>query len=122
MILERSRKGANDTAMLQIITANRLTDGRIVYRKAPGVWVGDIASAARCTTKEEAAAAMDSAKVDFAANLVVEIEAIEVKDGPGGLTAVTNRDRIRVAGGPTILVSAPPAGTAINSEQDDVSI
>ncbi len=120
--MEASEKGATDTTMLQIISANRLTDGRIVFRKAPGIWVGDIASAAQCATKEEAAAALDSAKADFVANLVIEVEAIEMKDGPAGLVPVTNRDRIRVAGGPTIAVSTPPAPTAIKSEQDDVSI
>ena len=108
--------------MLQIISANRLTDGRIVYRKGPGVWVGDIDSATRATSKEEAAAALDAAKADVTANLVVEVEPVDVTEVGGRLKALSMRDKIRVAGAPTMPVKATPASVPSQSEQNDVSI
>jgi hypothetical protein len=107
--------------MLQILSANRLTDGRIVFRDASGAWGSDLAAAARFDSKEAVAAGLEAAKADMAANLVIEVEAIEVKDGPRGLEPITMRDRIRVAG-PSVLEKAAPIPAPIKSEQNDVSI
>ncbi len=122
--------------MLQVISANRLTDGRIVYRAATGAWVPAIADAARHSSKEEAALALEAAKGDVAANIVIEVEPVELREGPGGLTPVTMRDKIRVAGAPTMPFapqdsvsqksagqdSAGTAPASVKNEQNDVSI
>ena len=107
--------------MLQIIIANRLTDGLIVFRNAGGEWGTSVATAVLLTTKEEAALALDGAKADTAANLVVDAEAIDVRDGPGGIAPLALRDRIRVSG-PTILQDKAPAAAASKGGETDVSI
>ena len=108
--------------MVQIISANRLTDGRIVYRDGAGHWTVDVTAAARFADKKALEPGLEAAKADMAVNLVVEIEAVELQGD--GKTPVTMRDRIRVAG-PSILetgASRINAGAPASSEQNDVSI
>ena len=110
--------------MIQIISANRLTDGRIVYRDAGGVWRTEIAAAARLTDKAALDSAMDGARTDMAANLVIEVEAIELSKDGAHPVAATMRNRIRMSG-PSILETGARATTtasAVKSEQNDVSI
>jgi hypothetical protein len=84
---------------VEIITANRLGDGRVVFQTASG-WSPDIADAAVLHTKEAVAAALDRANADAAGNLVVEPYAIAVRPGADGLVPTRLRERIR-AEGPT---------------------
>ena len=44
--------------MPQVLTANRLSDGEVVYLTADGAWVGDIASAQILSTEPEGEAAL----------------------------------------------------------------
>lgn len=107
--------------MPQIISANRLLDGRIVFRAASGAWVANPAEAALYAGKDELAAGLAAAQADFAANLVIEIEAVEVKVSGDAVSAVTMRDKVRFAG-PSVLQSAPPSPVPVANEQNDVSI
>ena len=107
--------------MPHIVSANRLTDGRIVFRTAAGGWDEALPAALLLNSKAELEAAMESARADMAANRVVEVEAVEVRTEPGGLTAVTMRDKIRIAG-PSVLTPSAPHPAPARSEQNDVSI
>ena len=107
--------------MLQIISANRLIDGRIVFRDASGAWDENPSRAARYASKEELAVGLAAAQVDFAANLIIEIEAVEVTLSGDTVAAVTMRDKVRF-GGPSVLKSALPAPVHVANEQTDVSI
>jgi hypothetical protein len=107
--------------MLTIISANRLIDGLIVFRDSGGHWTTEFAAARRYTSKEDLESGLESARADIAANKVIEIEPIEMKDGPGGSVAVTMRNRVRLSG-PSILQAKQTPAPAVPSEQNDVSI
>ncbi len=97
---------------MQIITANRLGDGRVIFQTPTG-WSHDIAMADVLDTAEALETAMTRANLAAAQNRVVEPYAIDVKRGPAGLVPTKLRERIR-AEGPTTGHSkdeAPPART-----------
>jgi hypothetical protein len=85
--------------MAEIVTANRLGDGRVVFQTASG-WSHEIARATLLDTAEAVAAALDRANADAAANLVVEPYAIAVRSSAEGPIPTRLRERIR-AEGPT---------------------
>jgi sulfite reductase (NADPH) hemoprotein beta-component len=84
---------------MQIVTANRLTDGRVVFRDRDGRWVSAIAGAA-VLDAAAAKVAVEASQADVAARLIVEPYAIDVVQGPAGIAPKTMREQIR-AGGPT---------------------
>lgn len=92
---------------MDVITANRLSDGRVVFRTAGG-WSTDVSEAERLEGKEAVAAALAHAGEDAAANIVVEVYAIGVVEAEGRLVPAKLRERIR-ASGPTAGNSLHPA-------------
>ena len=84
---------------MQIVTANRLTDGRVVFRDHDGRWVETIA-AATVLDATAAKTAVEASQADVAARLIVEPHVVEVVQGPTGVVPKTMREKIR-AGGPT---------------------
>ena len=84
---------------MDVITANSLGDGRVVFQTPTG-WVHDIAAAEILLSKEGLEAALARANADAAGNRVVEPYAVEVKREGGRLVPVKLRERIR-ADGPT---------------------
>ncbi len=107
--------------MLTIISANRLIDGLIVFRDSGGKWTTEFAGARHFTSKEELESGLEAARADFAANKVIEVEPVEMKDGADGPVAVTMRNRVRLSG-PSILQAKKTPAMAVPSEQNDVSI
>ena len=109
--------------MQQVITANRLRDGVVVF-VGPGLqWVERLPEAEVYTALDTAAAALQAAQKDEAANLVLDIYAIDVADRQGELKPIKLREAIR-AQGPTVH---PEHGkmtgrTAKNGSDSDVSI
>ena len=87
--------------MPQIITANRLIDGEVVFRAADGTWVRDVNGSGVLGTKDEVAAAEAAAAADFAAAVVVDVATIDVTVADGRVVPVRLRERIR-AYGPTV--------------------
>ena len=84
---------------MQIVTANRLVDGRVVFRDGEGRWVEAFAEAA-IVDKAAAEAAVAASAADVAARLIVEPYAVEVIAVAGGVEPKAMREKIR-AGGPT---------------------
>ena len=84
---------------MNVIIANALADGLVVFQTADG-WTHEIDKAGVLDGKEAVAAALDRALRDAAANVVVEPTAIEVRRDGGHLVPVKLRERIR-AEGPT---------------------
>lgn len=82
----------------QAITANRLTDGAVVYLTDDGEWSERIADSRTATTKEEASALLAEAERAVARQIVVTPYLFALADGDG--RPVRLRERIR-AGGPT---------------------
>lgn len=87
--------------MAQIVTANSLIDGAVVFRAADGGWVSSVDGAGLLHSKEEAALAESAAHADAAQAVVVDVALIDVAVTDGRIVPVRLRERIR-AFGPTV--------------------
>ena len=87
--------------MGQVITANRLRDGIVVFLGTDFSWVEQIAAARLFASKDTAEAGLAACKKDEADNLVLDIYAIDVTEKNGTFVPVRMREAIR-ATGPTI--------------------
>lgn len=90
---------------MEIITANSLEDGLVVFQAASG-WTLDVNQAEVLDGKEAVAAALERAAADAAANIVVDPYAIQVARNGAELVPAKLRERIR-AEGPTAGNSKP---------------
>jgi hypothetical protein len=90
---------------LQILTANRLTDGVVVWYDVDGQWSLTIERAEIARDKETAARLEAVGKQAFAANLVVDVNLIDIEEVDGVIRPLRLRERIR-AEGPTIDYAA----------------
>ena len=86
---------------MQVITANRLIDGRVVFFTAGNGWDVDVAHARVHADQSTVDADLVLANADVDARKVVEPYAIVVEVVDGRPVPKTLRERIR-AGGPTI--------------------
>jgi hypothetical protein len=84
---------------MKVLTANRLHDGAVVYRKPDQSWVRTIADAKLLDTDAESALA--DAQADVAAAKIVGLELIDVFETETGPQPVSLREKIR-AFGPTV--------------------
>jgi hypothetical protein len=87
--------------MPEIVSANRLTDGIVVFLAKDDSWVETLAGAELFSGKPAVAEGLKRAEAAMARNLVVEILAVEVETTPRGIEPRHIRDRIRAAG-PTV--------------------
>ena len=94
---------------MDVITANRLKDGLVVFQAAGG-WTIDVNQAEMLDGKETVASALDRAKADAALNIVVDPYAIPVTITATGIAPTRLRERIR-AEGPTTGNSKIAAGS-----------
>ena len=83
------------------VTANRLTDGIVVFYDPSFRWVENLQHAALFASKDEVAAALKRAGSDVTANIVVDPFDFDVIEENGKLRAAHLRDAIR-ADGPTV--------------------
>lgn len=93
----------------QILTANRLDDGRVVFRDGEGRWVERFAAA---TVLDAAAAetALAATAADVAARRIVGPYLVAVIEVDGRLEPKTMREKIRVSG--------PTAGSEVAALRD----
>jgi hypothetical protein len=85
----------------QMVTANRLTDGAVVFLAADGSWVEHLAAGQAVPEGEAAAAQLKRAEAATRAEVVAPY-LIDVGPGAdGGIMALRYRERIR-AGGPSV--------------------
>lgn len=87
--------------MQQVITANRLGDGAVVFVGPEQRWVDRLSEAAVFNAVEETNVALQSAQKDELGNIVLDIYAIEVAERGGVLRPTKLREAIR-AQGPTV--------------------
>jgi hypothetical protein len=81
----------------QVLTANRLRDGEVVYWRA-GAWVETFVAAQVFDAKPEADAALARAGDDVTARLVVGVYLFPVRVENGRLRAVEEREIVRSEG------------------------
>jgi hypothetical protein len=87
--------------MQEMMTANRLTDGLVVFLDAAGGWTEDFHKGALIEGAEAKARAMALAARSATDNLVVDPYPIELELRAGHLAPKALRERIR-ATGPTV--------------------
>ena len=85
----------------QMVLANRLTDGRVVFLAPDGSWAEDIAAGAVATDPDAGQALLAAAKLAESRNVVVEPDLIGIRQSAGQRRPVAWRDVIRAAG-PTV--------------------
>ncbi len=90
----------------QVITANRLHDGRVVYLTPAGQWSKAIAEAQLYEDDTSAQAAIAKGAAAVAARQIVDPYLIPVTHGDGAITPTRYREAIR-AFGPSITAGTP---------------
>lgn len=91
---------AHSPAALQVLTANLLKSGDVLYRKGDG-WVPLLKDAEVYADKAGADAALAAATAELPRNEVVAPYLFEVRDEGGTIRPVKEREIIRAAG-PTV--------------------
>ncbi|MEI9916865.1 MAG: DUF2849 domain-containing protein [Methylovirgula sp.] len=74
---------------MQVVSANRLSDGTVVYLNSQANWGESLASATVFATSSEVEAGLHQAQAAIAANEVVDAFAVPVEQGVDGLHAVS---------------------------------
>ena len=115
--------------MPDVITANRLTDGVVVFQTADQTWSDDFNRAAVKADPQATAAALARAKLDEESNLVVDAYAVPVEERNGHFAPKALREAIRAAGptnrrdlGKQAAGLAPRSGPRAATEADHVSL
>ncbi|MBK8909066.1 MAG: DUF2849 domain-containing protein [Rhodospirillales bacterium] len=85
----------------QVVTANRLADGRVVYLAGSGDWSSRIGDSQVAADPDTAAQIMATADAAAAQQIVVEPYLIPVVTENGLVRPIRYRERIR-AGGPSV--------------------
>jgi hypothetical protein len=89
--------------MSQMLIANRLGDGLVVFRAADGGWVESIDAGLVIADADEAERLLEQSLADERNNMVIDPNLIAVTDEGGSRRPVSIREAIRAAG-PTIAV------------------
>ena len=87
----------SDLETFQVVTANRLRDGAIVWLNSSEGWVEDITQAT-VAAEDEIEALLAAGESDVAANLVLDVYTVEITGAHEPLSA---REKIR-ANGPSV--------------------
>lgn len=90
----------------QMVTANRLTDGMVVYLTDQGDWATQFSAGAVLAGEAAAEAAMAKANEAAKRRLVVSQYLIDVLVEGESVKPTSTRERIRADRGPTIEVDA----------------
>jgi hypothetical protein len=96
----------NLTGTLQIVTANRLRDGAVVFLTASGEWTSDIARAAVARDAESGTRLLAIGTVAAAESRVVEPYLTAVAQDGDAITPISLRERIRAQGLTFAAISA----------------
>ncbi len=95
---------------MQMIIANRLIDGRVVFMDDSGGWVNEIADGLLLAGKQDAAERLLTAQQAVEENMVVDPYLIDVSADGGRLRPVLVRERIRAFGPSVSLVPQGQGG------------
>jgi len=95
--------------MKQMLIANRLHDGTVVFRATDGSWVESIAAGTMIDDEQRAAQLLECSRADEAANIVIDPNLIGVIERDGVRVPVRIREAIR-ANGPTSAVDIAKIG------------
>jgi hypothetical protein len=88
---------------MKVLTANRLIDGEVVWYGATEAWIELIDGARIARDKADDEALQAIGKAALAANLVVDVDLVDVELRDGRIVPTRLRERIRAAGPTTHL-------------------
>ncbi|HEX9169651.1 MAG TPA: DUF2849 domain-containing protein [Roseiarcus sp.] len=115
--------------MPDVITANRLTDGVVLFQTAEGGWSDDFNRAFVLVSPQASVQALARAKLDEESNIVVDAYAVPVEERNGHFAPKALREAIRAAGptnrrdlGKQAMGLAPRSGPKAATEADHVSL
>ena len=108
--------------MPKIVSANRLSDGLVVYLGAGGSWLTSLDEARFFADDTEASAGLSAAREDVRRNLVVDPFLVEVESGAAGLHPITLRNAIRARGPSVDFAPKPLPETARTDRSRHVSL
>jgi hypothetical protein len=97
---------------LQILTANRLADGAVVYLTAAGTWMTEIRQSVVAREEKAASALLARGQKDAEAAIVVGPYLIAALEDAAGPRAQSLREQIRAAGPSQPVADA--VATAVN--------
>ena len=95
---------------LDIVSANRLTDGRVVYLTRDDGWSESIIDGRSAATKEESADLLADAERAVEAGIVVAPYLVSMADDGGTFAPLHFRERIRLFGPKTDRATGHPVG------------
>ena len=109
--------------MGQVITANRLSDGVVVFLDDAGQWTERLDHARVFDDKAASALGLEAGRAAEARNLILDLNAIDVTTQAGSIVPTKLREAIR-ARGPTIFPGFAKPGSAppVVTEDDHVSV
>jgi hypothetical protein len=93
--------------MPSVVSANRLSDGAVVYLADDGTWGGSLAAAKLFAAKPEVEVGLEAARRAVESNHILDPLVVDVSDAPAGRHPMTLRNVIR-ADGPTVDYAAAP--------------
>ena len=91
---------------VQVLTANRLGDGAVVFLNFDGDWVATLAGVVIARSPDEARGLAARGLFDAGRNLVVDPYLVEMREIAGALLPTRQRERVRLDG-PSILDDIP---------------
>ena len=95
---------------LDIVSANRLTDGRVVYLTRGGDWSEIIIDGRTAATEEESFTLLADAERAVAAGIIVSPYLVSMADDGGAFAPLHFRERIRLFGPKHNRDGGQPAG------------
>jgi hypothetical protein len=95
---------------LDIVSANRLSDGRVVYLTRDDGWSESIIDGRTAATKEEGTALLADADRAVADGIIVSPYLVSMADDGGAFAPLHFRERIRLFGPKTDRATSQPAG------------
>ena len=104
--------------MGQVITANRLSDGLVVFLDDVGQWSERLDQAHVFADKAAAVVGLEAGRSAEARNLILDLAAIDVTIQAGSIVPTKLREAIR-ARGPTIFPAFTKPGSAPPAVQED---
>jgi Protein of unknown function (DUF2849) len=91
---------------VEVLTANRLRDGAVVFLNFDGDWVPSLLGVVIARSPDEARGLAARGVHDAARNLVVDPYLVEMREVAGALLPLRQRERVRLSG-PSILDDVP---------------
>lgn len=91
---------------ISVLTANRLSDGIVVFLNGRGAWSESVGTAAVARSPQEASALEARGAQDAERNLVVDPYLVEMREVAGRLEPIRTREQVRI-GGPSIINDVP---------------